>query len=187
MNEDLVLSQSTISNRTLTKLIGTLAFTLLTIVSAHIRIPLPFTPVPMTLQTFVVPLAGGFLGVAFGSLSMLLYLALGLLGLNVFASATPGLALYLSPTAGYLIAYVFAAAIVGAARNSRSWLLFLAIVSSHVFIFVCGVLGLMWNASMTLPEAFAKGVAPFVVGDALKIVASFLVLISVKGSHARRS
>src|SRR2546427_3722173 len=102
MNENLVLSQHRLEHRAIAKVIGTLAFTLLTIVSAHIRIPLPFTPVPMTLQTFVVPLAGGFLGAAFGSLSMALYLALGMIGLNVFASAAPGLSFYLSPTSGYL-------------------------------------------------------------------------------------
>lgn len=184
MNENLVLSQTRVEHRAITKIVGTLAFTLLTIASAHIRIPLPFTPVPMTLQTFVVPLAGGFLGVAWGSLSMALYLALGMIGLNVFASAAPGMSFYLSPTAGYLIGYVFAAAIVGMFRNSSKALLFLAVILSHIVIFVCGVFGLMWNLNLALPVAFAKGVAPFIVGDSLKIVASFLVLISVNPNRS---
>jgi biotin transport system substrate-specific component len=180
MNENLVLTQPRLEHRTITRIVGMLAFTLLTIVSAHIRIPLPYTPVPMTLQTFIVPLAGGFLGVTFGSLSMLLYIALGMVGFNVFASAAPGATFYLSPTAGYLIGYVFAAALVGLFRNSSKPLLFLAVVLSHVVIFACGVFGLMLNLHASFPVAFAKGVAPFVVGDSLKIIASFLVLISIK-------
>lgn len=180
MNENIALRQTATSDRTLLKFIGVLAFTLLTIISAYIRIPLPFTPVPMTLQTFVVPLAGGFLGVAWGALSQVLYLLLGLVGVKVFASATPGLSFYLSPTAGYLIGYLFAAPLVGAFRKSSNLMLLLAIVASHIVIFCCGVLGLMWNLDIPLAEAFAKGVAPFVIGDLLKILASFLVLISVR-------
>ena len=164
------------------KAFGAIAFACLTILSAQIRIPLPFTPVPMTLQTFVVPLAGGFLGTLWGGASMLLYLGLGIVGLNVFASASGGLEFFLAPTAGYLVGYFFAATLVGLARDlSRSNLLLLAaLVLSHIVIFVCGVVGLVWNAGMSGAEAFTKGVAPFLVGDSIKITASFLVLLSYR-------
>jgi biotin transport system substrate-specific component len=170
---------SAVSERLVLKITGTLAFTLLTVFSAHVRIPLPFTPVPMTLQTFVVPLAGGFLGLYWGVLSMLLYVGLGAAGVHVFASANPGLAFYLAPTAGYLIGYIFAAGIIGWFRqNTRSNLLLLAaLVLSHAIILTCGVLGLMWNAGMSSSEAFAKGVAPFLVGDLLKLTACYAILI----------
>jgi biotin transport system substrate-specific component len=170
--------QSAVSERLVLKITGTLAFTLLTVLSAHVRIPLPFTPVPMTLQTFVVPLAGGLLGLYWGALSMLLYIGLGAAGVHVFASANPGLTFFLAPTAGYLIGYVFAAGIVGWFREkSRSpILLLIALVVSNAVILICGVLGLMWNAGMSSTEAFAKGVAPFLVGDLLKLAACYAIL-----------
>src|SRR5215471_15708351 len=95
---------------------GAILFALLTVLSA-VRIPLPFTPVPMTLQTFVVPLAGGFLGAAWGFASMLLYLFLGLFGFASFAAASNGLAFFASPTAGYLLAYPLVAFLIGRAQR----------------------------------------------------------------------
>jgi biotin transport system substrate-specific component len=162
--------------------LGAIALACLTILGAQVRIPLPFTPVPMTLQTFVVPLAGGFLGTFWGGASMLLYLVLGLTGLNVFAAASTGLGFFLAPTAGYLIGYFFAATLVGFTRDHfrSNGILLAALILSHIVIYSCGVLGLSWNAGMTGPEAFAKGVAPFLVGDTIKIAASYLVLLSAR-------
>jgi biotin transport system substrate-specific component len=160
------------------KLVGAAVFAFLTFLGAEVRIPLPFTPIPMTLQTFVVPLAGGFLGAVWGTASMILYLALGLFGLRVFAAAPAGIGFFSAPSAGYLLGYVFAAAIVGAAPKNRRLLLLGSIILAHMVIFLCGILGLMWNARMGIAEAFAKGMAPFLIGDAIKIAASFLVLIS---------
>lgn len=168
------------------KFLGTVAFAFLTILSAQVRIPLPFTPVPMTLQTFVAPLAGGFLGAGWGSASMLLYLALGLIGGPVFAQASGGLQFLYAPTAGFVIGMILAAAIVGLARDRKknNVVLFAALVASHVVIFVCGTLGFMVNTGAGWNEAFAKAVAPFLVGDSLKIVASYLILISY--NHFRK-
>jgi len=182
MTENVIAQRRSAADNLVLKITGTLAFVLLTILSAHVRIPLPFTPVPMTLQTFVVPLAGAFLGVYWGMASMLLYLALGFAGINVFASANAGLTFYLSPTAGYLIGYIFAAAIVGwfIDHRRRNLVLLAGLLLSHIIILACGVAGLMWNVSMTFPEAFAKGVAPFLVGDLLKIAASYPILLLVK-------
>ena len=134
----------------------------------------------MTLQTLVVPLAGGFLGAAWGSASMLLYLIMGLLGLNVFAAASGGFGFFLAPTAGYLIGFLLAAAIVGRACDLKGngLLLFTALLLSHVVIFACGIGGLMMNANMSLQQAFVKGVSPFLIGDALKIVVSYSILFS---------
>ena len=168
------------SDRLILKILGSIAFAFLMILSAHIRIPLPFTPIPMTLQTFVAPLAGGFLGALWGGGSMLLYLALGLAGLDVFAASAGGFAIFLAPSAGYLTGFFFAAMIVGAARNQNNLILLGALILSQILIFACGTLGLMANAGMSLPEAFAKGVAPFLMGDVIKITASFLVLLSYR-------
>lgn len=168
------------SERITLKATGAAVFAFLTILSAQIRIPLPFTPIPMTLQTFIVPLAGAFLGAAWGSVSMLLYLALGITGINVFAAASPGLGLFLAPSAGYLAGFVLAAAFVGwiSDRTQHAFHLFLALFISHVMIFACGVTGLMLNGGMDLQTALQKGLYPFLIGDVIKTAASFVVLLS---------
>jgi biotin transport system substrate-specific component len=162
------------------RVLGCVVFALLTTIAAHIRIPLPFTPIPMTLQTFIAPLAGGFLGAAWGAGSMLLSVALGIAGVDVFAASSNGLRFLLAPSAGYIVGFFFAAMIVGFARKQNNVILLLALILSHIVILACGVLGLMWNAGMSMPEAFTKGVTPFLPGDILKITASYFLLLSVR-------
>ncbi len=161
---------------------GALLFALLTVLAAQIRIPLPFTPVPMTLQTFIVPLAGGFLGLRWGIASMLLYFVFGFLDTNAFAAASRGAPFLLAPTAGYLVGFVVAAAMMGWARDQKfsNSALFAALVAANLMIFFCGMIGLMINLSMTLPEAWLKGVVPFLAGGALKLAAAYLVLVSYR-------
>jgi biotin transport system substrate-specific component len=155
-------------------------FAFLTVLAAEVRIPLPFTPIPMTLQTFIAPLAGGFLGAAWGAGSMLLYMVLGIAGLNVFAAAPGGLGLFLAPSAGYVFGFVLAALILGYVqdRNTNNLHLLAALIFTHIVIFACGVAGLMWNMHMSIQEALAQGVAPFLIGDVFKIAASYFVLTS---------
>ena len=179
MNEAILKLQSwSRSERTILKCLISMVFAFLMVFAAEIRIPLPFTPIPMTLQTFIAPLAGAFLGAAWGASSMLLYMALGIAGLNVFAAAPDGFGFFLAPSAGYVFGFVFAAALLGFVkdRTTKNFLLLGGLLLSHVVIFACGVAGLMVNTGMSLLEAFAKGVAPFLIGDVFKISASYLVL-----------
>jgi len=140
------------------------AFAGATAISAHIRIPLRFTPVPLTLQTLVVLVAGGLLGARLGALSQLEYILLGLLGLPVFTTGT-----ILGPTGGYIIGFVFAAAIIGccAERGSLPWLIGGAVAAS-LAILTCGTVWLWLFVGKSLGAAFAAGLAPFLAGDALK-------------------
>lgn len=165
----------------LLNLFGAIFFALLTVLSAQIRIPLPFTPIPMTLQTFIVPLAGGFLGLRWGIASMLLYLSFGLLDVNAFAAAG-GTQFVFAPSAGYLVGFVFAAAIMGWSRDHKfgNGAMFAALVIANIMIFVCGMIGLMINASMSALEAWYRGVAPFLPGGAIKLAASYLTLTSYR-------
>jgi biotin transport system substrate-specific component len=165
----------------LLNLFGAIFFALLTVLSAQIRIPLPFTPIPMTLQTFIVPLAGGFLGLRWGIASMLLYLSFGLLDVNAFAAAR-GTQFVLAPSAGYLVGFVIAAAIMGWSRdhNFSNRVMFAALVTANIMIFVCGMIGLMINVSMSALEAWYRGVAPFLPGGAIKLAASYLTLTSFR-------
>lgn len=169
------------------KIAGSFAVVLLTILSAQIRIPLPFTPVPMTLQTLVAPLAGAFLGAAWGAASMLVYLLLGIVGLNVFASASSGITFFAEPTAGYVLGFIAAAVILGYARerNSSRLRLLIALLISHLSIFMLGILGLMLNTGMPLNEAILKGVVPFLLWDLIKIAASYPLLLAFSKHSVR--
>jgi biotin transport system substrate-specific component len=153
--------------------------TLFVAVLAQIRIPLPFTPVPLTGQTFAVLLVGAALGSKRGPVSMVLYIALGALGLPVFAGGASGIAYLSGATLGYLVGFVAAAAIVGLLaergleRSVRTSLL--PFLLGTIIIYALGVAWLSLVLG-SLSQAVAAGVVPFLVGDALKLVAAALIL-----------
>jgi biotin transport system substrate-specific component len=146
-------------------------FSLLTTVSARVVVPLPFTPVPITGQTFAVLLAGALLGGWRGFGAMVIYLAAGVAGLPVLAGAAqPGLPPLLGPTGGYLIAFPLAALVVGLLAE-RGWdrtpvrvIAAMAAGSLVIFAFGAGWLSLFVGPA----AAVAKGILPFLPGDALK-------------------
>jgi biotin transport system substrate-specific component len=137
---------------------------------AQIAIPLPFTPVPITLQTFTVLLAGAALGPLRGGASMLLYVAVGAAGVPWFAQQASGTGI---PSFGYIVGFVVAATIVGAlARRGadRTVAGTLAImVLGNLVIYAIGVPWLMAALSVDVPTGLGYGLWPFLVGDALKI------------------
>lgn len=140
----------------------------LTAIAAQIQIPM--FPVPMTLQTFAVLLVAAALGAGRASLSMGLYLALGAAGLPVFASAKTLTGVL--PTAGYLVGFVAAAAIVGflASRGfSKDPIrVALSFALGSVIIYAFGVSGLMLSLGLSFEQALAAGVIPFLIGDLVK-------------------
>jgi biotin transport system substrate-specific component len=144
----------------------------LTALAAQIQIPM--FPVPMTLQTFAVLLVAATLGAGRASISLATYLAMGAAGLPVFASAKTLSGVL--PTAGYLIGFVAAAAVIGALAN-RGWTknplkLALAFALGSVVIYALGVSGLMITLGLTLDQALAGGVYPFLIGDLVKAIAA---------------
>ena len=149
-----------------------LAFSLFTGLMAHIAIPLPFTPVPITGQTFAVLLCGALLGARLGTASMLAYVTEGLIGLPVFASAAG------SFTYGYLAGFVAAALVVGWFAD-RGWtadwrLTIVAMLAGEVAIYF---FGLLWLAHLVPPDkVLVFGLYPFVIGDAIKLIAAVLVV-----------
>ena len=146
------------------------AFTLLTVIAARITIPLQ--PVPFTLQTLAVLLAGLILGARDGALSQLAYLALIAVGLPVDANHLGTAALF-GPTAGYLIGFVGAAFVAGmlvergGSRMMQRWL---AGVAGIAVIYLCGVVVLKINTGMSWNAAWTAGVAPFIALDLAKAV-----------------
>ena len=139
--------------------------------SGQVTVRLPFSPVPVTGQTLAVLLIGSLLGKRRGTLSVLLYLFEGAMGLPVFAGGTLGIARLAGPTGGYLCGFVAAAFVVGAlcergwGDRMRSALLAMLIGNAAVYL-----VGLPWLARFVAPESVIPlGMAPFVVGDLIKI------------------
>jgi biotin transport system substrate-specific component len=173
-------SRSSRSLNLLKDVLLVVGFNVLLILSARLSIHLWFTPVPITLQTFVVMLAGAALGSRRGALVMLLYLAEGASGLPVFAGGGGWAYLIVSPTAGYLWSYPIAAFVVGflAERGlDRSFLTSIfAMLPGTVIIYALGVSWLAILLHIGLDKAFVLGMWPFIPGDLIKIVVAALLL-----------
>lgn len=144
-------------------------------------------PVPFTLQTFAVVLTGMVLGARRGFLAALLYLAVGAIGLPVFAGGAAGLAPFAGPTVGYLISFPFAAAATGfiVERIPRrgvfatGLLIFLAgLVGSPLINHGLGILGLAWRGGMTLGQATLADLV-FVPADLVKVLLAAIVATAV--------
>lgn len=152
----------------------------LTIAAAQVSVPLPFTPVPFSLAPMVVLLGGAVLGARLGAASQVLYLALGLAGLPVFAAAPlpQGPLRLLGPTGGYLMAYPAAAFLTGwlseRGFDRRYWTSFVAMTAGLAVIFASGVgwLSLVAGPSEVLRLAFW----PFIAADLLKVAVAAAVL-----------
>jgi len=163
--------------------------TALTAAAAQVSIPLPFTPVPFTLQPMVVLLGGAALGSRLGMSSQVLYLLLGMAGLPVFAASPvlpQGIARLMGPTGGYLLSYPIAAFVTGwlaERRFDRRYLTSaLAMAAGLTIIFAAGVSWLAWFAQpahLGLAAALRTGLYPFVPADIIKIFLAAAVLPSV--------
>ena len=148
-------------------------------VLAQVRIPLPFTPVPLTGQTFAVLLVGATLGSTRGAASMLLYITLGAFGLPVFAGGASGMEYLSGATLGYLVGFVMAATVIGLLaergleRSVRTSIL--PFLIGTIIIYVCGV---AWLAIIlgSFSKAIAAGLLPFLIGDAIKLIAASIAL-----------
>ena len=146
---------------------------------AQVEIPLPFTPVPITGQTFGVLLVGAVLGSKRGALSLASYLSMGVIGLPFFAGGAHGLGIVIGATGGYLVGFVIAACVIGLLaergleRSVRTSLV--PFFVGTTIIYACGIawLSLVFGS---LGKAVAAGLIPFLIGDAIKLIAASLVL-----------
>ncbi len=163
------------------QLLSVVFVAVLTAAAAQLSFPLPFTPVPFTIQPMIVLVGAAALGSRLGAASQILYLTLGVAGLPVFAY-TPelpqGFARLLGPSGGYLMAYPVAAFVTGllAERGfDRRYLT--SIVAMFVGLSIVFAGGVSWIARLAgLDVALATGLYPFLVVDVIKIVAAGLVL-----------
>jgi biotin transport system substrate-specific component len=158
--------------------------TLLTIVAAQVSIPLPFTPVPFTLQPMIVLLGAAALGSRLGASAQVLYLTLGILGMPVFAASPvlpQGVARLLGPTGGYLMSYPLAAFVAGFLAEhgfDRRYITSVAAMGAGLAIIFCfGVLWLAFGVPHAgLSSAVASGLVPFLPADIVKVFLAATVL-----------
>jgi len=160
------------------------------------KIQVPFWPVPMTLTTLALMFVVGTSGLRLSLEIVLAYLAVGLVGLPVFAGPFAGPLYFAGPTGGFLIGYIAAAVIVGWAADrgltKRPVGLFGAMLAGDVAIFALGFfwLGFLFTTStgQTLGAdiAFAKGVQPFILGDLVKIAVAAVAVSGIKHRFSRR-
>ncbi|MCX8175776.1 MAG: biotin transporter BioY [Candidatus Bathyarchaeota archaeon] len=147
-------------------------FAALTGIGAYVMIPLPFTPIPVTLQTFFTLLSGVVLGGFRGFLSQLIYVCLGCIGLPVFAGGKAGLPVLLGPTGGYILGFIVSAYIVGRLnelrRNAGFTWVFASTIIGNLVIYLFGLFQLMFWLGITFVEAVIVGVLPFIFGDVVK-------------------
>jgi biotin transport system substrate-specific component len=163
-----------------------------TALAAQVAIPLPWSPVPITGQTFAVLLCGAVLGARRAFLAQILYLAEGVLGLPVFAAGAAGALILAGPTGGYLLSFPLAAAITGLLAE-RGWdrrfsTMLAAMLLGSIAIFACGLIGL--SRFVPGPGLLATGFLPFVPGDLIKsalAAAAFPGLWRMVGPRAARS
>lgn len=171
--------------RRVTLALGIVAFILATSLSAYVAVPMPLTPVPVTLQPLFVILAGALLGPWAGAAAMVGYLMLGIGGAPVFSAGHGGLPWLLGPTGGYLVACPAAAFLVGAlARDTRHWLRLTAALAAGIAVLYVGGVSQLWILTRAdLAGLLALGVIPFLIGDLVKVLLALAVTRTLRGTR----
>lgn len=172
---------------TLRGIVFSALFAALVVLFGFISIPLGFTPVPITLQTLAVMLAGGLLGSRYGFLSMVLIVVLTAIGFPLL-HGTGGLSVLLGPTGGYVFMWPISALLIGwllpRIRVRGIWgyaasFLVLELFGS-LLLYVSGVPWLAYVTGMSLSKAMVAGCYPYLIGDAIKAAAATLIIASVR-------
>lgn len=169
---------------TATKLLMSLMMACFTGIMAQIIIPLPWTPVPITAQTFAVLCSGLLLGKKYGCLSQILYVVLGVAFIPWFGGMTGGVEVLLGSTGGFLIGFIIASYFIGAitekyakARNFTRMAIVIGI-ANFALIYIPGLAGLaLWfnltqGASIDIVDLLMMGLVPFIFGDIVKVLAA---------------
>jgi biotin transport system substrate-specific component len=153
------------------------------LMTAGAYISIPLGPVPIVLQNMFVFLAGLLLGSRWGLASVGVYLLAGACGLPVFAGGMGGIGRIVGPTGGYLIGYlpaVFITGYISAKGGARIGYDILAMIGGTIILYACGVTWLKTLTEMPWAKALAVGMFPFLIGDALKIVAAAVIARAIR-------
>jgi len=178
-----ILKKEVITNKQICRLIGIAGFVVLTSLGAFVRVPLLFTPVPLTLQTFFVLLSGAFLGSRLGAVSQLSYVLLGASGLSIFTQTGSGLSYFYGPTAGYLAGFILAAFFIGKfIKYGKDNLIaiFGLFCLADLLLLTCGAIWLRVFLGSSIPAAVSLGMLPFIPGDIIKAFAAAGIYLALK-------
>ncbi|MBI4166602.1 MAG: biotin transporter BioY [Acidobacteria bacterium] len=160
--------------------LAVVGFALLTALLAQLRVDLPYSPVPLTGQTFAVLLAGAVLGLRRGFASQAVYLALGAMGMPVFAGGLGGPVILVGPTAGYLWSFPLAAGLLGwlveRGASRALWKLAPALFVADILILASGTVWLSILSGQPTRVVLQWGVVPFIVSNVVKVAAVGLTL-----------
>lgn len=166
-----------VTSKAAVRAILVVSFVVMTALGAHVRIPLPFSPVPITLQTFFVLLCGATLGRKFGTLAQGGYVGLGVLGIPLFQGYGAGLLHLAGPTGGYLIGFIAAPFIVGSLIKRN---VVFAMSLGLSVIYVCGVSWLMLGYKFDFSNAVYLGFIPFIPGAVCKLIAASWIYSKIR-------
>ncbi|MDV0446286.1 Biotin transporter BioY [Methanosarcinaceae archaeon Ag5] len=167
----------------ITKMVLAALFAALMAVGAYISIPItPLSMVPITLQTFFIFLAPLVIGKKWGTISVFVYVLVGLIGFPVFSNGQGGFGVLFGPTGGYIFSFVFVAYMIGwmYEKSSKKPLpAFLIVFLGCLINLICGSVYMSFAAHMPMPLAFLSGFLPFVVGGAIKAAATVLAATAI--------
>ncbi len=139
---------------------------------------LPVGPVPISLGSFAVYLTVYILGMKKGTISICIYILLGLVGIPVFSSFSGGVGKVMGPTGGYIVGYILLALIFGFFIDkwkTNYGLILLGMVFGTIALYLLGTAWLAYQAKMSFSAALAAGVLPFIAGDIVKMIVAMLV------------
>ena len=152
--------------------------TAVTCILGPLSIPLPFSPGPISLTNFAIFLAVFILGMKDATISFIIYLLLGAVGVPVFSAFSGGLGKLVGPTGGYLFGFIFLALIMGFFMEHFDRKIVPTIIGMIIGMAVCYIFGTVWLAklmSLSFNEALALGVLPYLAGDVAKIIIAVII------------
>jgi biotin transport system substrate-specific component len=180
----LALQKEIVCGRSLGRLLGAAAAVICIALGAFVRIPVPFSPVPITLQTFFVLLSGACLGASLGTRAVAAYILLGFAGLPVFSGANSGWIYLAGPTGGYLAGFILAQSIVWRMTSSfkQSYARTLGVfLVADIVVLCCGTLWLAAGCGFSWDKALLIGLVPFIPGDIAKAAAAAALYSRISG------
>jgi|DewCreStandDraft_4_1066084.scaffolds.fasta_scaffold02770_22 biotin transport system substrate-specific component len=168
-----IITKEIVLNKDLESVLKILLFSFLTFLASLVRIYLPWTPIPITLQTFSLFVSVYYLNPKEIGISQSIYILAGIIGLPVFAAGISGMLALVGPTAGYLLGFIIAGVIMSILKEKvkiMPFIMFCIFVLGTIIIYLFGILHLFIIYKIDIITAIKIGVTPFIAGDILKII-----------------
>lgn len=161
----------------------TALMTAITCILGPMALPIPVSPVPISLTNLVIYFMAYILGMKLSTISYIVYLLLGIVGLPVFSGFSGGLAKVAGPTGGYLVGFIFLALIAGFAVEKFPGKLYIHAIGMVIGTAICYIFGTVWLSGQlgrTFVEGLSVGVIPYLPGDAVKIILALILGPQIK-------